>query len=499
MKTFYCVFFSSLAIVLGTFGILKFVFFSEKLGSKFSNKTREIFNSVVNKLLKTLAIFYCLLMFLCIFLPDAFAVCFDEDELLLTNKEICFAIIRWFASLSFIMLPLAVFFKKKSIRNIAVYFCFAMTIVSIINYPTFIEYFTSTSGKGLNSISVFGQDFKNFLLNTTFRSIILGLQWSIELFVFVVLAVQEKHVFNFKNKTEYLNFFLVLIFSLICSVPIYVPQHLFGYSNIIFSAWSLPHIIWLLLVVATIVVLYYVFRNKANEDKMVLCFVLSLALLFQYNQMFSAVSISMKRMPFQLCNLGAFLILFSLITKNKHLFNFTVIVNVIGVLFALAVPDLDGKGLFYLYNMHFVFEHTNVLVVPVLALLFGLFPRLDKSALKDCLVGFIIYFATVLTLGTTFNAIESVTGNSFYHANYLFMFDQTVASKLIDWLGQLFCVKLTISNHITFYPIAQSVVFAVFILLCTLLFYAIQLLYVLKDKIRAKNIRNKIQSNSKPV
>ena len=71
--------------------------------------------------------------------------------------------------------------------------------------------------------------------------------------------------------------------------------------------------------------------------------------------MFGAISMSIKRLPFQLCNIGAYLILLSLITENKRIFNFTLIVNVIGVLFALFLPDLDGEGLFYLYNMHFIF------------------------------------------------------------------------------------------------------------------------------------------------
>ena len=120
---------------------------------------------------------------------------------------------------------------------------------------------------------------------------------------------------------------------------------------------------------------------------MLVLYILALSLLMQYNQMFGAISLNIERLPFQLCNIGSYLILVALITKSKKIFDFTVIVNVVGVIFALAVPDLDldGEGLFYLYNMHFILEHTNVLVVPILALLLKIFTRLDRKSLKHFL------------------------------------------------------------------------------------------------------------------
>lgn len=204
--------------------------------------------------------------------------------------------------------------------------------------------------------------------------------------------------------------------------------------------------------------------------------ILSLSLFIQYNQMFTAISMNIKRLPLQLCNIGAYLILISLITKNKKIFNFTLIVNVIGVLFALLMPDLDGKGLFYLYNMHFIFEHTNILIIPILALSLGLFPKLDKKSLKDCLLGFTRYFITVLLLGTLFNGLALKTNNSFYEANYLFMFDKEVATNFFKPFGQLFNKQIQV-GHFIFYPLIQSIVYITFITLCTLLYFIIKIIY----------------------
>lgn len=448
-------------------------------------KNKEKFSSIVSKTLKITVVVYCVILFLSIFLPDAFALCINEENLIFDFKNISFAIVRWFTTLSFIMLPLAVFYKNRTIRNIAIYFCSLMTLISMFYYPAYLEAFTSTAGRGLNSISVLSPAFKSFLINPIFRSFVLGLTIVLGLSIPVILAVEEKHLFNVKNVKEWLNFGLVLVFSIFGCLPIYVPQHLFGYSNIIFDAWTLPHIIWILSVIVEIVALYFIFRRKDAEVKHLVCMVMSLALLLQYNQMFSAISINIARLPLQLCNIGSFLVLFSLIFKNKIIFNFTVIVNVVGVLFALAMPDLDGEGLFYLYNIHFILEHTNVIIVPILALLFGLFPRLDKKAFKHYLIGFIIYFASVWLLGTIFNSVALSTGNDFWNANYLFMFDQEVAAGFIGFLGALFNPVWRIGNF-AIYPLMQLVVFVIFNVICLIVFFTIQLIYLVKDKIYKK-------------
>lgn len=135
--------------------------------------------------------------------------------------------------------------------------------------------------------------------------------------------------------------------------------------------------------------------------------------------------------------------------------------------------------------MHFILEHTNVLVVPVLALMFGIFPRLDKYALRDCIVGFTIYFVSVWALGTMFNAIALKTGNGFWSANYMFMFDAVAGEKLLPFTKALFDINFKI-GYGTFYPVLQILIYLIFSLVCVGLYYAIRLIYLVKDKIVAK-------------
>lgn len=473
---FYVIFGVTFFLLMTVFCILKFSTF----------KNNQKFKLTTKKILKIATVVYCLFMLANLLLPDRFTLSFSPEDLQSFSANAGYTILRWFWISNFVILPIAVFFENRTFKNIALLFCVPVSIAQICCYSLFLTDFTSVLGKGLNSISLFSDAFKNFLINPTFRSLWFGTILMIQILIPIVLATNENHLFDFKNKKEYLYFFLVLPFILLSCIPIYVPQHLFGYSNLIFKAYSIFHILWFLSIICEITVLYFLFRKKDTQSKMIVLFVLAFSLLMQYNQMFSAVSISAKRFPIQLCNLGAYFVIISLATKNKKLFNFTVIINVVGVVFALASPDLEGKGLFYLYNMHFILEHTNVLVVPVLALMFGIFPRLDKTALADCLIGFYTYFVLVLFLGTVLNSIAVATQNNFWQANYLFMFLPNVAIKLLPFTKALFDINFSIGPA-TFYPVVQGLIYVVFVLVCIILYQIIQLIYHLKDKFVKKN------------
>ena len=467
---FYVMFLSLVIAILGTYFVSKYVF---KVDSK-------KFNKITSKSLKIGVVAYCFITLFSILLPNALNLSYSEIEI----SELGLgglSIVKWMASLAFVVLPLAVFFKNKIIRNIAIYVCPLISIVQFFVYPDLLEVFTASNGRGLNSLAIATDSFKLFMLNPGFRGAFFALTLALEFTIPVVLAFQEKHMFNLKSIKECGTTLLVLCAILLSCIPISVPQHLFGYSNIIFEAWTLPHIGWILFVVLEVVCLYFIFKKRSYEQKMIMLFALSLSFLMQYNQMFGAISINIERLPLQLCNVGSYLVLLTLITKSKKLFDFAVIVNVVGVLFALAMPDLDGKGLFYLYNMHFILEHTNVLVVPILALLLNIFERLDKKSLKHFFFGFLIYFGSVFVLGTIFNAIAKTTGNGFWSANYLFMFDQETAADFVPFLGKLFEFNIRVGS-LTFYPLMLITVYVVFNVICLIVFYVIQLIYMFKCK-----------------
>lgn len=367
------------------------------------NQSLKLFGSTVNvatskernwrdtlrKAAKVLSVCYCAVVMLSLLLPDAFVLCLSEEEAL-TNSGGWHAVLRTALAACFVVLPLSAFYKNKTLNNC----CFVVIVVAVIaavEYPTFMSYFTDPRGRGINSMSVINDNVKAFLLRKDFRTVVFFASVALMLSAAIcsLIAYGEKH--DLKDKEEYM-FLWVFPLIMLLALPIYVPQHIIGYTDMIFKPFSLAHFLWITATVGEIAVLYVILRRKDTQTQNIVLLALSLALLLQFNQLFGAVSISFKRLPLQLCNIGSFLILASLISKNKKIFNFTLIINVAGALFAYAVPDVDGKGIGYLYNMHFILEHTGVVVIPLLCLLLGFIDKPDKNALKDCLKRFLYIF-----------------------------------------------------------------------------------------------------------
>ena len=292
-------------LLIATYCVLKFIVF----------KNNEKFDIISNKILKIIAIVYASIMILTILLPDKFCLCLSQEELALSTRSLGYKLIRSLLLVNFVILPLSVFFKNRTIRNIAIYFCTTITIISVFYYPEFLIDFTSVQGKGLNSISIISQ------IYLYLQFLHFGITLTLQILIPVVLAIQEKHIFDFKNKKEYLYFFITLPLIIISTTPIYIPQHLFGYTNLILEPYSIAHIGWLLLIIIQIFVLYIIFKNKTIETKLLMLYVLSLSLLMQYLQMFSAISINFEKLPFQLCNMGHFFVWFYLLKRTKKTYN----------------------------------------------------------------------------------------------------------------------------------------------------------------------------------
>lgn len=438
------------------------IFLLKKLNAKSGNQKME-------KIIKILAIAYCGLFLLGLLLPDGFIKSVGDNIEELGQTNYFHAILRIFTAITPIVLVIASFYKKAVFRNIAILVCLPATILSICSYSDYMQYLLSTSGRGLNNIKDVSEGFKSFMLNEGFRATWLVCQWSIGLIIPLKLLFIDHHLIEVNKKSTWINFLVITGCLLIQMCPIYVPQLLFGgYSKIIFDSFSMFHLLWIAYIPIKIIVLYFLFRKKDQTDKFILCLILALTVLIQYNSMF-ALTINIKRLPLQLCNIASYLMVIALITKNVHLFNFNFLVNVVGASLALLFPDVNGTGIFEVWNMHFIYEHTNVLVVPILCLCLGIFPKLNKYSYRDAVVGFASYFIFCIVIGTFLNGMVTKTGNDYYEVNYLFMFDKDAIVKILPALSFL----TTSVTHFGYYQIYPNLVLFVFFgyLLLISLFY----------------------------
>lgn len=425
----------------------------------------------VTRLSKILCIIYTTLVFIGILLPDEYVLGIVNIDVL---PSAFLMILKWFNYVGILAFPIAVFFKRPTFKKICVYFCSICAVIFLFLYSDVIKGYISPKGTGICDIRYLPSFIEEFMKNIVFRSIMFFGTILVELVLvgFIVYddVQTDKTLFRFK-KADIINLVIILPLLILSILPPYALETIFNtYTNVIFKAFSIPHFIWLAAIVLEIVLCTIIFRKKSKEDSYILVFILAMSLLVQFNQLFSTLGeLTCKRMPLQLCNIAAYLTIISIAFNKRQLFLFNALVNIPGALIAIMVMDVEVKGILYWSNIHYIVEHHNVIVVPLLCLLLGVFEPLKKEDFKTYVIYFIGYFLLVLTLGSTFNALYQSTGSDYFRCNYLFMFDKPTAERLIGNLANLFDIKISI-GALTLYPAIQLGIFVVFFIIGTLTF-----------------------------
>ena len=258
-------------------------------------------------------------------------------------------------------------------------------------------------------------------------------------------------------------------------MPAYVPQSIFGYSGIEVSTFGAVHLLWMAALVVITLVLYRIFRFRGFEDRYNLCLFLTFALFFHYNSLY-LMGFSLPRLPIQLCNLAAFFYIIAIPFKLNKFFQFCFIVNITGTLIAILSPDFATTGLGF-WNLHYVYEHSLVLMIPVLAMGLRIFPRITRRSLKYAAIGFACYFVFCVIGGGLLNIFSNYTGQE---VNYFFMFDFDKAKTFVSFISFVDMWSVTIGAF-TFYPILMMIIFVAFSLLCLVFYRVVLYCYKVED------------------
>jgi len=420
-------------------------------------------------LTKVLAILYFFIVWFKIFLPDGFILSVGNDIERLKALPIHHAVLRMLNAVSIVIVPLSIFTDQKLFKKILIYFCVPVTILSTFSYSTYLSYYQSEVGRGLAAFEWSSTAFQHFLRNPIFRGSYLILEWVLVITLGLQMLFNREYHFEKIKLKETLIFLGVVLFLIFQMMPIYIPQVLCrGYSSIMFSEISWAHLGWLIYIAFKIIAFYYLFQKRDLNTRYQVVLLLALAVFFQYQSMFS-LTITIKRLPLQLCNLAAYFMLIALVFHKRRLFNFNFLINVVGAFFAIVVVDVNNNPLLEVWNLHYIYEHTNVFVVPILCLLFHIFPPIDKKSYQDAMIGFTIYFLVMMSVGTVLNGLANYLEHSSLSVNYLFMFDKDVMLRLIPAFSFLVQVKISVF-HTSLYPFLILFIFCGYSLIVTLFF-----------------------------
>lgn len=415
--------------------------------------------------IKILSLLFCAVGFFRFMLSDSFVFVINGgyyNEIFYDATDPLQTVLRWGYYLNYSVIPMAAFFDSRLFKNIMSYVCLPFSVLSCLFFDDFMVYFLSDSGNGLH-------------LAPWFRYVYFILELALAIAIPIVIQIERKHIFAFKDKTEWKNFLLALPLITILMVPVYAPQSLFGYSKMIASQGSDYHTGWIVILFIATLALYYAFRFKPYRERYMLCVFLTIVLFFHYDSLY-LMGFSIPRLPIQLCNLASYFYILAIPFKMKRFFQFCFLTNVTGALLAIILPDFL-PGAFGFWNMHFVLEHSLVLMIPVLGVGLRIFPRVNKASLKYMFIGFSVYFVFCLSSGIILNGYSDVTG---FEVNYFFLFDLEKAFQQFPFFAFTENFHLQFGRF-EFYPLFVTFIYASFLVLCVVFYHAVKFIYKVED------------------
>ena len=420
--------------------------------------------------LKILTVIFCAIGFVRFFLSDAILFSINGgwyESGYYENPDFLHVILRWGYFTNYSVLPVAVFCGGRFFKNVAGYFSLPFTVISTVFFDDYMTYFLDPKGEGYH-------------VDPTFRCVFFVAELVLAFAIPIILHISEKHVFNVKRGKEWVRYLIGLPGVILVTMPAYAPQTFWG-TNQKEPEWFEPyHLIWIGISVLALIVLYYVFRFRTYEERYMLCFFLIVVLFFHYNSMYLK-GLTLSRLPFDLCNLATYLYLIAFLLKSTKMFHFCFIANTIGTLFAIIIPSF-GLGHTGFWNVHFLYQHTLVLIIPFLLMALRIFPRLTRKSIGYFFVGFTIYITFCYILGIIING--ELNGTDKPIVNWFYMFNFEVAFE--EYFAFL---KFIANYHFSFgggkyivYPLVYVVVYAGFASICLLFYFIAKKFYKIEDE-----------------
>ena len=215
-------------------------------------------------------------------------------------------------------------------------------------------------------------------------------------------------------------------------------------TGIKITAFSIPHIVYMVLIFGSVIGLYFLFRNKAAEKKECLLRALAYALAFSYLSDFFCHEfvygeMNIDKLPFHICTVLCPLVAIAQFNRNGHKIKEPVVIlSVLAPMMYLCYPASIGEGEPWCYQaVQTMFYHGVLMAWGILNIALGVV----KPDIRN------VWKSGVLLVGIT---LWAKLGNLLFEHNWFFLEEDAfyiglVANNIIPkWV-------LMIANPIVFF------------------------------------------------
>lgn len=361
----------------------------------------------------------------------AFILTFTVSDYFIFNRigeyNVIFIICQWIKKAGLLLIPLAVFYKRKSCSDLAKYILPVFVICSCFTFGNFFDA-TAIAEDSSPAHLVYAHinEFIPKALNVT----LFFISNALYLVICGLLFVRD----GFKVKAKSFKW---LPLAVIACMPLNIFENFFDIAEIPddsflrFANFTIWHLIVILILAAFTIAAYFFLRNKDRTAQEIFLVAGAIVLLIQYHSKNSVVMgdgynvyhTLFACIPLFICNIGVYVASASVILKKKILYAISFFIHAAGafsVFVYFGKDEMSNYGIFCSYSiLYFCVTHCLLFVLSVLPTALGHY----KFQIKDCIIPLIYYFAVIIAASVA-SALVTSASMQFSYDGYILTEDE---------------------------------------------------------------------------
>lgn len=326
-----------------------------------------------------------------------------------------FVLSQWVKKAGLLLIPMAVFYKKKSCSDIAKY---VLPVFVIISCFTFGSFFDATAVTEDSTPAQLVYAHINEFIPKAANITLFYISNFLYLAICALLFVRDGWKVNAKS-------FIWLPFAMLACMPLNIFENFFDIKNfsrdhfLWFKNFTLWHFLAVVILTGFTVGAYYFLKGKDRNTQDEFLGAAAIVLLIQYHSKDSMVMgdgynvyhTVFACIPLFICNIGVYVASISVILKKKVLYAISFFVHAAGALtvfFYFGKNEMSNYGIFCSYSiLYFSLTHCILFALSVLPTALGHY----KFKPKDAVIPLIYYFAVIIIASLASALVTSASMN----------------------------------------------------------------------------------------
>jgi hypothetical protein len=331
-----------------------------------------------------------------------FLLTFTMSDYYIFNRMVEFGVVfpisQWGKKACFLLILLAVFYKRKGCAHAACWLLPLCVVLSVIFTGNFfdIQKVASTPADEVY-LAI------NNLIPRTLNIVLFYIQNALYLLIVLLLFVRD----GVKGKAHSL---IYLPLAFVACVPLNIFENFFDINTIPltsplrFYSLTIWHLVAIIVLIGLTVGAYFFLKHQSEERRRLWLNALAIVLLIQYHSKDSMIlgdgynvyHTVLSCVPLFICNIGVYVAAISVLSRKRILYAFSFYIHAAGALTVFVYfgkNEMSNYGIFCSYSiLYFCLTHSLLFILSIMPTIFGMY----RFRFKDMIPSLIYYFVVIV-------------------------------------------------------------------------------------------------------